>query len=174
MELRRYAMLVWRWLWLIVLGTAIAGGTSYIVSKRMVPVYQATTMLMVSQSKSITTLDTSLASVIDRLASTDAELMRRQPVMDAVIKNLGLKTSAAALGAAVTVTPIRNTQLIQLSVEDSNPPQAAAIANEVPKVFIQQNDAMQTSRFTDSRPACRSSLIRPQATSRGNKRRLRS
>ena len=158
MELRRYAMLVWRWLWLIVLGTAIAGGTSYIVSKRMVPVYQATTMLMVSQSKSITTLDTSLASVIDRLASTDAELMRRQPVMDAVIKNLGLKTSAVKLGAAVTVTPIRNTQLIQLSVEDSNPAQAAAIANEVPKVFIQQNDAMQTSRFAVSKDSLQKQL----------------
>src|SRR5450759_4020273 len=158
MDLRRYAMLVWRWLWLIVLGTAIAGGTSYIVSKRMVPVYQATTMLMVSQSKSITTLDTSLAYVVDRLASTDAELMHRQPVMDAVIKNLGLKTTAVKLGAAVTVTPIRNTQLIQLSVEDSNPAQAAAIANEVPKVFIQQNDAMQTSRFTDSKASLQKQL----------------
>jgi uncharacterized protein involved in exopolysaccharide biosynthesis len=61
MELRRYALMLWRWLWLIVLGTAIAGGASYIVSKRQVPIYQANTVLMVSQSKSIATFDSSLA-----------------------------------------------------------------------------------------------------------------
>ena len=53
MELRRYAMLVWRWLWLIVLGTAIAGGASYVESKRQVPVYQASTKLLVNQSKAL-------------------------------------------------------------------------------------------------------------------------
>ena len=61
MELRRYALMLWRWLWLIVLGTAIAGGASYIVSERQVPIYQANTVLMVSQSKSIATFDSSLA-----------------------------------------------------------------------------------------------------------------
>ncbi len=163
MELRRYALILWRWSWLIVLGTLIAGGASYLVSKRQVPIYQANTLLMVSQSKSSTTLDSSMASVVDRLAATYAELMVRQPVMDAVIRNLELETTAGKLAAAVKVTPVRNTQLIQLSVEDSNPVQAADIANEVPKVFIQQNDALQTQRYADSKASLQEQLNQASA-----------
>ena len=149
MELRRYALILWRWSWLIVLCTAIAGGASYIVSKRMVPIYQATTMLMVSQSKA-QLMDASILPNTDRLAATDAELLHRQPVLDEVILHLGLKTTDVTLARSVTVQPLRNTQLIQLNVEDTDPARAAAIANEMPKVFIQQNNAMQTSRFADS------------------------
>jgi len=37
MELRQYFTVLWRWLWLIVLGTLLAGGTAYLVSRNMTP-----------------------------------------------------------------------------------------------------------------------------------------
>jgi len=40
-ELRAYLAVIRRWLWLIVLGTVLAGGTALIVSARTPPFYQA-------------------------------------------------------------------------------------------------------------------------------------
>jgi capsular exopolysaccharide synthesis family protein len=161
MELRRYASLLWRWLWLIVLGAVLAGGAAYFYSSRQVPVYQASTMLLISQAKAGVS-DVSSLYVGDRLAATNAELLRRQPVMAEVVRQLELKISPGALAGAVRVTPIRNTQLMQLSVEDTDPQRAALIANTVPKVFIQQNDEMQTRRFADSKARLQKQLQQMQ------------
>lgn len=163
MELRRYALLLWRWLWLIVLGTVLAGGASYFVSKRTTPVYQANTLMMVSQAKAAAVMDPNTVSYgSDRLAATYAELLRRQPVLEEVVANLGLSVSPKSLAPAVSVTPIRNTQLVQLSVESTSPAIAAAVANEIPKVFIQQNEAMQSQRFAASKKSLGDQLARLQ------------
>ena len=50
MELRRYLGLIWKWAWLLVLGTALAAASSNLYSKSLTPVYQASTTLMVTQS----------------------------------------------------------------------------------------------------------------------------
>jgi len=158
MELRRYAMLVWRWLWLIVLGTAIAGGASYVESKRQVPVYQASTKLLVNQSKALI-LDSSVLPNADRLAATYADMLRDLSVLEEASRRLQMPVDQKV----VSVQPIANTQLIVLSVEDTNPQRAAAIANEIPKVFIQQNDTMQTSRFAVSEASLQRQIDGTQA-----------
>src|SRR5690348_6585985 len=71
-----------------------------------------------------------------------------RPVLDKVIVTLGLPMTAEQLVKRVTVSVIRNTQLIALSVDDANPDQAARIANEIVKEFGQQNQDLQTSRYT--------------------------
>jgi len=161
MELRRYAILVWRWLWLIVLCTLLAGISAYAVSKRTTPVYEASSMLLVSQSKA-GLVDQSTLYASERLAGTYAELLRRQPVLDEVIQRLQLDTTVEKLGGQVSVSPLRNTQLLLLKVEDPSPQRAAAIANEVPAVFIQQNEAMQAGRFAIARSGLRQRLAELQ------------
>ncbi len=51
MELRHYASILWRWLWLIALGTLLAAGTSYLVTRSMPRVYEASTTLLVNQAQ---------------------------------------------------------------------------------------------------------------------------
>ena len=47
LELRVYFHLFRKWLWLILLGTLLTGGTAYLVSINTQPVYEATaTMLL--------------------------------------------------------------------------------------------------------------------------------
>ena len=57
MELRQYFTIILRWLWLIVLGTVLAGGTAYVVSKNTTPIYRATTILLISQARNPAALD---------------------------------------------------------------------------------------------------------------------
>jgi capsular exopolysaccharide synthesis family protein len=162
MELRRYVALVWRWLWLVALGTALAAGAAYFTSKSMTPIYQANTMLLISQSKAAV-MDSSMQPSSDRLAGTYAELLRRQPVLDEVIHRLQLPMTADMLAKLTAVQPVRNTQLLLLSVEDPNPARAAQIANEIPKVFIEQNDNLQAQRYADSKASLRLQLDSTEA-----------
>jgi len=49
-ELRQYLAIIRKWLWLIVLGTALAGGTAFLVSRHMIPVYHASAILLTNQA----------------------------------------------------------------------------------------------------------------------------
>ena len=49
MELLQYINIVRKWIWLIILSTTLAAGSSLIASTLAVPVYQTTTTLIVSQ-----------------------------------------------------------------------------------------------------------------------------
>ena len=164
MELRKYAALVWRWLWLIILGTVLAAGAAYVTSKRTVPVYSAGTLLMISPSKAQVMDTLSYQPMGDRLAATYTQMLTGRPVLEAVIGNLGLPTTAGALASNVSVATIRDTQLIRVAVEDTNPERAAAIANEIPKVFIAQNSQLQTGRYADSKASLQRQIDETQAS----------
>ena len=49
--------------------------------------------------------------------------------------------------SAIVIDPVRETQIIVLHVEDPNPALATAIANDLPEVFIAQNEKQQQQRF---------------------------
>lgn len=47
----------------------------------------------------------------------------------------------------MSVTPVRDTQLIQITVEDDSPELAAGVANILPTVFIAENEKLQSAAF---------------------------
>jgi non-specific protein-tyrosine kinase len=151
LELRHYFSLFRKWLWLIVLGAIVAGGIAYLVNRASTPIYRSTVTLLVNQAAN-NSLMTDYTSVItsQQLAKTYGELIRKRPTLEAVIRNLNLNILVERLAGQITVTPVRDTTLITVSVEDPDPKRAADIANELGKVFVAQIDAMQRSRFSSS------------------------
>jgi len=159
MELRQYAAIIWRWLWLIILGTLVAGVTAFVVSCRMTPVYEASVTLLIQQAdKPSLTYSDILSS--ERLARTYAELLKKRMILDAAAARLGLEEIDEDV---VTVQSVRDTQLIELKVEHISPQLAAEIANTIPVVFIERNEEMQLSRFSESKEALARELSRLQA-----------
>jgi len=167
MELRQYFAIFVRWLWLIILGTVLAAATAYIVSATMSPVYKATTTLFISQAanpSSPTALDYSSILGSERLARTYGELIKKRPVLQEVIDSLNLRDekgnplSLETLAASIDVRLVRDTQLVEVAVEHTDPALAAAIANRVTAVFIRQNEAMQLARFADSKQSLEKQL----------------
>lgn len=164
LALRQYVSILWRWAWLIVLCMALAGGAAYVYSIQSTPVYQSSATLLINQARTGNGYNDYNALLTgERLAQTYAELMRKRPVLDAVIANLQLATDADKLADRVSVAPVRNTQLLNLTVEDSDPQRAADIANEIVRVFGQQNQAQQTSRYSDTRQSLERELAKVQA-----------
>jgi len=151
MELRQYFQILLKWAWLIVLGTVLAGGTAFVVSKLMVPTYQASTTLLVSEATQASVTDYTSIMTSERLAKTYGEWLKKRPVLNEVIANLGLEVDTEDLAEQVDVQLVRDTQFIVLSVKDPDPELATRIANEIPQVFITQNEAIQMDRFAASK-----------------------
>jgi succinoglycan biosynthesis transport protein ExoP len=141
-----------RWLWLCALGAVLAAGTSYLVSAQLPRVYEGKTKLLLTPgqaSGAVTSIDDVL--VAERLASTYSELARTRPVIEAAIRSGGLDLTLEDALRQVTVTPLRDTQLLQVSVRASDPERAASLANLVAAALVQQIEASQTGRLASSR-----------------------
>ncbi len=138
MELRQYAALVWRWLWLLVLAAVVGGGSAYYVSGQMIPIYRASTTLLVYQADSPGAPDYNSVLTGERLARTYSQLLKKRPVLEATIQTLNLPLTTQKLAEIVTVSVVRDTQLIELSVDHAAPDLAARIANTLAATFIAQ------------------------------------
>ena len=149
-DLRRYVGLLWHWAWLIFLAVALAGGAAFLVSQQMIPVYQATATMLVNQAPSSNSSEYAALLTSERLAETYAQMLTTQPIMEGVVQSLNLNIEAQKLKAFISVQPIRDTQLIQVNVQHTNPVLASQIANEVVLAFAEYNQNFQTSRYADT------------------------
>ena len=105
------------------------------------PMYESyTTLLLVKgeeseKSDSITTTDLTLNS---KLVPTYRELIRSKDVLRQVISSLNIDITEEEIKDHITVTSVEDTELIEISVENKDPANAAKIANEMAKVFTEK------------------------------------
>ena len=150
MELRQYALLLRKWFWLVVLCTMAAGVTAYVVSKKSTPIYQASATLLVNQaSNPVSGAGYQDILTSERLAKTYANLLTGWPMLDETARRLGV--DAKDLEKTVTVSSVRDTQLLEIQVEGPNPQLIVQIANTLPEVFIAQNQELQMGRVSESK-----------------------
>lgn len=135
-ELRRIMTVVLRRWWLLVALTAIAATLGYVISRSQVPVYQATTTILVGQSITSPQLERSDLQTSDALVQTYVELAHRQPVLEGVITALQLNTSWDKLNKQVSASQVVGTQLIEIKVEASSTRTAKKIADEIAHQMI--------------------------------------
>jgi capsular exopolysaccharide synthesis family protein len=75
------------------------------------------------------------------LTNTYAVLIVQRPILTRVIADLALPYSEEELRAAVDAAPIADTQLLKVSVKDADPAVAAAIANRLTQLLLQNNES---------------------------------
>jgi non-specific protein-tyrosine kinase len=151
MELRQYAILLWRWAWLIVLATALAAGAAYLTSSYQTPIYEASTSLLIDQAPSTQTSEYTSLLMDERLARTYAELITDRLILEETARRLVDGVDIGLLDKSITVELVRETQLIGVSVEYPSAVMAAQITNTLVEVFIEQNSEFQASRFESSK-----------------------
>lgn len=98
-----------------------------------VPMYRSnTTILLVGANEQLNQNDVSLNN---NLVATYSEIIKSRRVLSQVINNLDLDYTVAELSSNISVGTKTGTQIITVSVSDSNSKRAKDIANEVSKVF---------------------------------------
>lgn len=132
MQLRRFlTVLRHRWftvLTLIVGGAAVAAGLSFLQT----PVYSSQTSVFFSIQFGASANDLVQGATYTQNSVTSfANLATKPIVLDPVIQELGLDTTARELADRVVATAPLDTVIVELSVTDSSPEAAAAIASAI-------------------------------------------
>lgn len=141
-ELRQYwEVLRKRWIIVIAL-PLIAALTSGIISFYVIkPVYQASTTLIVGKKASeeglaaLQMLDNSVLQANLQLAKTYAAIAQSRTVEQNVINDLNLPLTVAELDEMISINPVKTTEILEISVLNTDPELAAAIANSMASQF---------------------------------------
>ena len=153
MELRDYIRILRR-NWIIIMTLSLvgllAGGVFSVLSK---PVYNAQTQLFVAtqNSGSVQDLQTGNTFIQARVSSYVATTTT-PTVLQPVIETLGLKVSSNQLATQIKASSDLKTVLISISVDDSSPVQAAAIAHAVATSLISAVDKLEKPADGGSSP----------------------
>ncbi|MEW5868434.1 MAG: hypothetical protein AB1894_04105 [Chloroflexota bacterium] len=143
MELRRILGLIWKWAWLAALAVIIASVSSYAASKAATPLYSTRTTLMIGRVYQSADPNTMQIYVSQQLAYTYIQLAQREPVLKGVIEKLGLNMDWRSLRGQVSATNVPQTQLLEISVVDSDPYRAKLLADAVAQQLILLSPGMQ-------------------------------
>lgn len=108
------------------------------------PDYQSRTTVVLAQSsvktatsaETETTITTNDLTLNQKLVSTYSELIKSDHILNDVISHLQLNKTTGALRSSITVSTLKDTDLIEIKVTDAIPEQAKEIAEEIADVFI--------------------------------------
>jgi capsular exopolysaccharide synthesis family protein len=120
-----------RWITILLLGL-VGGGAAYGYAMTLSPSYRATSSVFVASTQGETTTELVQGSTFSQnLVQSYAQLATTPAVLEPVITRLGLDTTPTALARAVTVDTPLNTVIIDVSVSDSSPEEAARLSDAV-------------------------------------------
>ncbi len=149
-ELRWIFAVIRRWLGLIVGCALLAVVVAFIVTAAMIPGYEATAILLIQPAQDTRTSEYNVLVAGERLALTYSEMLKGRPILDAVISQNKLTETSDKLAKRISAQPVRDTQLIRLTVKDASPTQAVVLANGIAQAFIQYIQTLQAGRYAGS------------------------
>ena len=124
MEIKDFLSVIQRGVLILIFGVVLGAAVGLAAGVLERPVYEATTQVLVSRPRLPSDTDV-LPLSEDQLVITNALLVKTKPVRDAAAAALGGKVSAAA----IQVTALSNSLIIEITVQDTDATRAAAIAN---------------------------------------------
>lgn len=101
-------------------------------------VYKTDMTMMISSGRNFnaSSLDGGELSVNQKLATTYAEIAKSNAILKNVIKKYDLETTLKTLQNEVSIAPVKDTELLQLTYKNSDPALAAAVTNEIGNEFM--------------------------------------
>jgi len=135
-----------RWAWLLILVTFLGVASAYFYSRQQIPVYEATTNILVTRNSQQTIGDISQSLNLTQLVETYVRMLSLNEFLGIVSERLGYTVATGN----VKVSALTNTQVIQLHVQDTDPARAALIADTMVIVLGEQNESLQAGRYSEA------------------------
>jgi len=154
MELRDYLNVIRVRKWVIIQAVIIVTLTALAVSFLQPKSYEGVAQVLVSEKGSSASvfgdLIPQLSAQPERAMQTQVQLIQIRPVAEAVIKKLDLQTTPDALSARVAVLAVGQTNLVKITVTDSDPKRAALIANAIALEYVDSARAAQRASLSEA------------------------
>lgn len=132
MDLKTYLKPLLKWWWFILIAAVLAGISSYLVVREDPAIYQSRTSLMVGRPLEDLNPSGNSFALGQQLAGAYADIARRESVREATKIALGIEFLPA-----YTINVPDRTQLIEITVTDTNPERARIVANELANQLVQ-------------------------------------
>lgn len=152
MELRRLFIILRRWLWLIIIGFLLGLAGGVVLSIIQTPVYTATTKVLATRTKQETETDAVYYLSDQQLVQTYIQLFKSKPILDQVYVETGVRYDTNNLNS-IAIEQVLDTQIIQITVADTDAETAARVANALVQVMVVQNEALQAGRYAATEEA---------------------
>jgi capsular exopolysaccharide synthesis family protein len=142
MELKELVALYRRWIWLLVAGLILGLVSGFAASKIQTPIYEASAKVLITRSGQSSITDIMPLSD-QQLVLTYQQVLKTRPVLEEAESRL----NANIVPSNINVNVVPNTQIIQIKVQDKRAKQAAAIANALVQILVEQNETLQAGRY---------------------------
>lgn len=140
MELREYLNVISARRWIIVQTVVVVTLVAVILSLVQPKVYEGETLVLISEKGSAADLFGSLgldiSSQPERGLQTQVQLMQVRPLLEKTIRKLDLGVTPAELASRVEVSAVGLTNIVNITVRDSDPERAAKTANALGEEFV--------------------------------------
>lgn len=144
LDLKELFKIFWNAKWIIILIVILGAVLGAIYTTQFVtPKYSSSTTLVLATSNNggQRTSDTSITAtditINSKLVDTYSELVKSKNVLRQVMSNMNINMTEDDLRKSISVTSVKNTELIEITVTNVQPEVARDIANEIAKVFIE-------------------------------------
>ena len=137
MDFTTYLRPLIRWWRLVVIVTILAVTASAVSTLFQPDVYLSRTTLVIGTTILDPNPDSGQIYIAQQLAGIYADMVKREPIQDAVKESLDINWLPLYQSRAVP-----NTQMVEISVTDTNPLRAQIIANELAQQLIDQSPAI--------------------------------
>jgi succinoglycan biosynthesis transport protein ExoP len=142
-DLQRQIAIIRTRLPLLIACVVLAGVGAFLITSQLPRVYEAKATVLVGQSLSGVNPDYNQLLASQRLSTTYAIVATTRPILDKVIKQLGLDVSTTDLRGRVVADIPQNNTLLTITARDGDATRAASIANAIVDQLIAASPAIQ-------------------------------
>ena len=143
-DLTKLINIVRRHAWLLILGLVLGLASGACYSVWQTPIYEASTSMLVLRAPQQTASDMTYLTD-QQMVQTYIKMATTGPVLSAASQQLGYTVDPEK----IQVRQLENSQIIQITVEDTNPQRATETANALVQVLIEEYKGLQTSRYAE-------------------------
>jgi capsular exopolysaccharide synthesis family protein len=151
LNLMEYVYLLWRWVWLIVIVGILAGGVAFYFTNRTPATFQTSTLLFIS-APNVTSSSGGMFLTYS-MTTTYSQMLTNLPVLQGVVDKMGLKMDPQRLRGMITVSEVRDSQLISVTVRGADPDFVIEVANTLSSAFTERMGEIQSQRYNASKEA---------------------
>jgi capsular exopolysaccharide synthesis family protein len=135
----RFAVVLWRRKWILILTALLVTGVTAAVSKSLPEEYDAKATLWITEETGTAAFDAVQAGEV--LARTYAQVADSPILADRVAVGLPFEASGGDVQSAMDFEPVSETQLLRIEATDGDPERARILANAYAEEFIDYSRA---------------------------------